>query len=159
MYVCLGLLKEGIMDGCRPFIGLDGCHLKGPLGGILLTAVGTDPNDGMYPLAWAQLEVENNDSWDWFLGLLKDDLRMDNTGSYTFISDRQKGLVNALEKQVPHAEHRFCVMHLYKNMYKEHKGIGVRKLLWCAAKSTTNYYFNKHINDMKKVKMTVYSII
>ena len=61
-YVCLGPLKEGFLDGCRPIIGLDGCHLKGPLGGILLTAVGTDPNDGMYPICWAQVETENNDS-------------------------------------------------------------------------------------------------
>ncbi|XP_074352182.1 uncharacterized protein LOC141691355 [Apium graveolens] len=44
------------MHGCRPIIGLDGCHLKIPFGGILLTAVVTDPNDGIYPLAWAQVE-------------------------------------------------------------------------------------------------------
>ena len=89
-YVCLGPLKEGFKDGCRPLIGLDGCHLKGPFGGILLTAVGTDPNEGMYPIAWAQVEAENSSSWDWFLGLLKDDLGIENTGTYTFISDRQK---------------------------------------------------------------------
>lgn len=82
-------------------IGLDGCHLKGPLGGILLTAVGTDPNDGMYPIDWAQVEAENNDSWEWFIKLLKDDLRMENPGSYTFICDRQKGLVRSLETHVP----------------------------------------------------------
>lgn len=61
-YVCLGPLKEGFKDGCRPLIGLDGCHLKGPFGGILLTAVGTDPNEGMYPIAWAQVEAENSSS-------------------------------------------------------------------------------------------------
>lgn len=150
-YVCLGPLKEGFVDGCRPLIGLDGCHLRGPLGGILLTAVATDPNDGMYPLAWAQVEAENNDSWEWFIRLLKDDLRMNNTGSYTFISDRQKGLVNALESQVPAAEHRFCVMHLYKNLWKEHKGIGVRRLLWSAAKSTTDYHYKMNMGALKKV--------
>lgn len=87
-YVCLGPLKEGFLDGCRPIIKLDGCHLRGPLGGILLKAVATDPNDGMYPLAWAQVEAENNDSWGWFIGLLKDDLRMSNAATYTFISER-----------------------------------------------------------------------
>ena len=89
-YVCLGPLKDGFLEGCRPLIGLDGCHLKGPFGGILLTAVATDPNEGMYPVAWAHVEAENNSSWDWFLGLLKNDLRIENTGTYTFISDRQK---------------------------------------------------------------------
>ncbi|XP_074343713.1 uncharacterized protein LOC141687377 isoform X2 [Apium graveolens] len=149
-YVCLGPLKEGFLDGCRPIIGLDGCHLRGPLGGILLTAVVTDPNDGMYPLAWAQVEAENNDSWGWFIGLLKDDLRISNAATYTFISDRQKGLVNALESHVPEAEHRFCVMHLYRNLHKEHKSIGVRRLMWCAARATTEYFFKMHMDELKK---------
>ncbi|KAL3514047.1 hypothetical protein ACH5RR_026764 [Cinchona calisaya] len=29
LYSCLGPLKQGFKDGCRPIIGLDGCHLKG----------------------------------------------------------------------------------------------------------------------------------
>lgn len=88
--MCLGPLKEGFINACRPLIGLDGCHLKGPFGGILLTAVTTDPNDGIYHVAWAQVEAENNNSWDWFLSLLKADLMIENSGGYTFISDRQK---------------------------------------------------------------------
>ncbi|KAK2663874.1 hypothetical protein Ddye_002448 [Dipteronia dyeriana] len=32
------------MEGCRPFIGVDGCHLKGPLGRVLLSAVSLDAN-------------------------------------------------------------------------------------------------------------------
>ncbi|KAK1356195.1 hypothetical protein POM88_049451 [Heracleum sosnowskyi] len=52
--------------------------------------------------------------------------------SYTFISDRQKGLVNALEKHFPESEHRFCVMHLWNNISKEYNGKGVRGQLWAA---------------------------
>ena len=52
---------------------------------------------------------------------------------------------------MPRAEHRFCVMHMYKNMWKEFKGIGVRQCLWAAARSTTDYMFNKHMDEMKKV--------
>lgn len=64
MYICLAPLKEGFLDRCRTVIGLDGYHFRGPLGGILLTVVGTDPNNGMYPKVWAQVEAENNDNWD-----------------------------------------------------------------------------------------------
>ncbi|KAL0328194.1 UNVERIFIED_CONTAM: hypothetical protein Scaly_2252000 [Sesamum calycinum] len=39
-YVCFAAVKKGFLSGCRPFIGVDGCHLKGPHGGVLLTAVG-----------------------------------------------------------------------------------------------------------------------
>lgn len=30
IYACLGPAKKGFKTGCRPIIGLDGCHLKGP---------------------------------------------------------------------------------------------------------------------------------
>lgn len=41
IYICLEPLKRGFKQGCRPLIGFDGCHLKGPYGGQLLAAVGT----------------------------------------------------------------------------------------------------------------------
>ncbi|XP_074361445.1 uncharacterized protein LOC141701712 [Apium graveolens] len=132
----------GFRNGCRPLLGLDGCHLKGPYGGQLLAAVATDANDGMYPLAWAVVETENNDSWNWFLESLKSDMWIENDGAFTFISDIQKGLINALEAVFPNAEHRFCVMHLYRNMWKEHKGIGLsRKCFeWLSEKPRSQWY-------------------
>ncbi|XP_063943790.1 uncharacterized protein LOC135150742 [Daucus carota subsp. sativus] len=155
-YTCFGPIKKGFSSGCRPLIGLDGCHLKGPYGGQLLSAIGTDANDGMYPLAWAVVEAENSDSWSWFLANVVSDLKITNDGSWTFISDRQKGLINALESIVPNAEHRFCVMHLYRNMWKEHKGIGVRPCLWKAARATTEYTYVKCMDEMKKVHTTLF---
>ena len=53
-YMCL----EGFKARCRPFIGVDGCHLKTTYGGQLLVAVGRDPNDQYYPLAFAAVENE-----------------------------------------------------------------------------------------------------
>ncbi|XP_074356565.1 uncharacterized protein LOC141696302 [Apium graveolens] len=120
------------------------------------TAIGTDANDGMYPLAWAVVEAENSESWNWFLKQVVEDLNIENDSSWTFISDRQKGLINALETIVPNAEHRFCVMHLYKNMWKEHKGIGVRMILWKAARATTEYTFKKHMDELQKLSKKCY---
>lgn len=34
--------RDGFKVGCRPFIGIDGCHLKGPSKGVLLSAVIVD---------------------------------------------------------------------------------------------------------------------
>ncbi|KAK9291453.1 hypothetical protein L1049_019401 [Liquidambar formosana] len=39
-YVCLHAIKSGFRAGCRPLIGVDGCHLKGPSGMQLLEAIG-----------------------------------------------------------------------------------------------------------------------
>ena len=62
LYMCLEPLKRGYLAGCRCWIGMDGCFLKGPYGGQLLTAVGMDANNKMYPLAIAVVGVENYDN-------------------------------------------------------------------------------------------------
>lgn len=95
IYICLGPLKKGFTAGCRPLIGLDGCHLKGPFGGQLLTAVGCDANDGMYSIAWAVFEAENTETWNWFLNLVSIDVNIINSGGWTFISDRQKVILGS----------------------------------------------------------------
>ncbi|XP_074352940.1 uncharacterized protein LOC141692100 [Apium graveolens] len=151
MYICLGPLKKAFVQFCRKLVGLDGCHLKRPFGGQLLAAVGVDANDGMYPIVWAVVESETTESWKWFIELLSQDLKIQNDAEWTLISDRQKGLINALEEVVPNAEHRFCVMHLYQNMHKKFKGVALRQLLWKAARSTTNWEFNLHMNNMKEI--------
>ncbi len=28
IYICFDACKRGYMEGCRPLVGLDGCHLK-----------------------------------------------------------------------------------------------------------------------------------
>ena len=74
MYVRLGAQKEGFLASCRPVIGLDGCHLKGHYGGQLLSAIGRDGNDDMFPVAILVVEAENKDSWTWFMSELMDDI-------------------------------------------------------------------------------------
>ena len=55
-------------------IRLDGCFLKGEFGGQLLTAVGKDGNNQMFPIAYGIVESENYSSWKWFVDLLIADL-------------------------------------------------------------------------------------
>jgi hypothetical protein len=90
MYVSLGACKMGFLAACRPLICLDGCHLKTKYGGIMLTAVGIDPNDCIYPIAYGVVEVECLDSWKWFLETLKEDLGIQNTFPWTIMTDKQK---------------------------------------------------------------------
>ncbi|GJU49426.1 pentatricopeptide repeat-containing protein [Tanacetum coccineum] len=64
--------------GCRKIIALDGCFLKKPNNGEILTAVGRDGNNHIFPVAWAIVTVENKYNWRWFLDLLGDDLDIQN---------------------------------------------------------------------------------
>ena len=88
-YICLDGCKRAL-SACRPFIGVDGCHLKTEYGGILLAAVGRDPNDQYLPLAFATVESENKESWTWFMKLLIDDIGSFERNRWVFISDQQK---------------------------------------------------------------------
>ena len=74
IYICLDALKKGFNSGCRRVVGLDGCFFKGATNGELMCAVGRDANNQIYPVAWAVVEKENNDSWDWFCDILFRDL-------------------------------------------------------------------------------------
>nr|GEX98071.1 RNA-directed DNA polymerase, eukaryota, reverse transcriptase zinc-binding domain protein [Tanacetum cinerariifolium] len=66
MYVCLAAVREGFLDRCRKYLGLDDCFLKGVVKGMLLTA------------------VEH----------LKVDIKTKDGGEWTFMFDKQKHVVN-----------------------------------------------------------------
>ncbi|KAL0403811.1 UNVERIFIED_CONTAM: hypothetical protein Sradi_2021900, partial [Sesamum radiatum] len=91
-------LKNRILSKCN----VDVSRFK------LLVAVGRDGNDNMFPIAMAVVQTENRDTWGWFLGELLDDIGGVGTGKWSFISDRQKGLVEALKDLVPESEHSKC---------------------------------------------------
>lgn len=94
-YVCFDACKKGFLAGCRRVIGLDGCWFKGATNGELLCAIGRDANNQMYPIAWATVEKETNDSWYWFLGLLQKDLNITGGGEgWVIISDQQKVIIS-----------------------------------------------------------------
>ncbi|KAK8628402.1 hypothetical protein V6N13_064109 [Hibiscus sabdariffa] len=105
--------KDGFKAGCRPIIGLDGCHMKGYYQGHLLADVEIDANDSIYSIAFAVLESENQSSWCWFLELLAIDLEIENSHSFTFMTNRHKGLMDIVPYLFSYSAHRTCVRHLY----------------------------------------------
>ena len=92
MYIKYNVQKVSFLGGCRPFVGLDGCHLKGRFSGQLLFATSKDENDIIFLVAIAMVEQENNDSWIWFLEQFADDIGKPEKLNLVFISDRQKVL-------------------------------------------------------------------
>ena len=90
MYMCLAGLRDGFKAALRHFICFDGCWLKGEYGGHLLAATGIDPNDCIYPIAWAVVHNECTETWTWFLKLLKSDLEMWNSHDWCLMYDRKK---------------------------------------------------------------------
>ncbi|XP_012844341.1 PREDICTED: uncharacterized protein LOC105964362 [Erythranthe guttata] len=137
MYFSLPPMRLGFLAGCRPLIGLDGCFLKAPHGGQLLCAVGRDGNDNLFPISLAVVPVENRESWTWFLGELLEEIGSVEERKWTFISDRQKGLLEAIKDVAPGCDHRFCVRHIYQNFKQKWPALELKTRLWRAA-STGN---------------------
>lgn len=149
-YICFSACKEGFKSGCRRIVGVDGCWLKGPMYGTqLLTAIGLDPNNNIYPIAYAIVEKENCDTWGWFLDHLKHDLEIDDGANWTFMSDKQKGLIEAFNDVLPFVAHRFCVRHLHSNFKKAgFSGNTLRDALWKAASATTVKWFDERMVEI-----------
>ncbi|KAI5331139.1 hypothetical protein L3X38_021265 [Prunus dulcis] len=78
LYICLEACKRGFKEGWRPVIGMDGAFIKGPHPGQLLAAVGIDGKNRMFPIAYAVVEIENKDMWEWFIQNLIVDLGIEN---------------------------------------------------------------------------------
>ena len=104
--MCFKGVKDGWLSGCRKVIGIDGCFITHMCKGELLTAMGRDGNNQMYPIAWAVVDVENKNNWCWFLSLLVDDLQLDNGLGLTILSDSHKVTFNI-------AYHILSVIHMY----------------------------------------------
>ncbi|CAH9122391.1 unnamed protein product [Cuscuta epithymum] len=62
IYVCIDACKKGFINGCRPLIALDGCHLSGYYRGQLLAAVSLDGNNGLFIVAYAIVSSETRET-------------------------------------------------------------------------------------------------
>ncbi|GJZ19276.1 mutator type transposase [Tanacetum coccineum] len=119
IYICLGALKDGV-----------------------------DVNNGIYIVAYGMVELESSYSWTWFLTCLCDDLDLFSNSKFTFIIDRQKGLLPAIAK-LSAAEHGYCVRHIHENINMTWKGIKYKEMLWKCATALTVVDFNKHMDQLK----------
>ncbi|CAI9293987.1 unnamed protein product [Lactuca saligna] len=67
--------------------------------GELLTTIGRDANNQVYPIAWAVVDVENKSNWTWFLELLIGDLDLIDGRGLVVISDQHKILQLVSEQE------------------------------------------------------------
>ncbi|KAK1567467.1 hypothetical protein Q3G72_012562 [Acer saccharum] len=133
--------KYGYLVGYRPFIGIDGCHLKNRYGGMLLSAVGIDANYGIFPIAVCICEEETSESWGWFLEHLYQHLHKERRRMPCFMSDHQKGVLQAMKLFWPDAGIRHCARHMYANIKAEWKGPLYKTLFYAAVKTCDVHEF------------------
>lgn len=79
------------------------------------------------------------------------DADSEDSDELVFLSDRQKGLIEGVDRLFPHSPHAYCLRHLEDNMHKQFKHPDLKKLLWKAARATTETGFNKCLQDMRLI--------
>ena len=116
--------------------------------------VGVDPNNQIYPITYAIVESETRETWTRFLNFLGEDLCLNNGHGLSWISDKQKGLFDAIVEMFSHSEHRYCVKHLHNNFKVHHKELLLKQAMWASAESTTEQRYDEiflllHTNLLK----------
>ncbi|XP_022029519.1 uncharacterized protein LOC110930488 [Helianthus annuus] len=155
VYFCFASMMRGFKMIGRPLLGVDGCFIKGPFPGQILSVVGIDANNSIYPVCYALVEAETTQTWKWFLQLLRDDLGCTVNSCFTFINDRQKGLIPAMLAVFPNAEHIFCLRHIHENMKSKWRRDLYKNLLWSAGRKTSIPSFNKAMEEIKTTERAI----
>ncbi|KAH9602912.1 hypothetical protein KSS87_013902 [Heliosperma pusillum] len=123
-------------EHCRPVLTIDGTHLYGKFKGTILTAMSIDANNQIFPVAFAIVESENNESWSWFMACIR--LFVTKRSGLCVISDRHAGIMNAMSEvgsgwEEPHAFHRICIRHLASNVNTRYKNVKVKNMFGSTA--------------------------
>jgi MULE transposase domain/SWIM zinc finger len=130
------------MNHCKPILMLDACHIKNSYGGVVIAVSTVDGEGAIVNVAFGLASIENQENWNWFLAELKKSIPLLNEGRFTAISDRAKGLINAVQQQFPNWEHCFCVHHLQENIKSRHPyPEELRDALWTAASTLSEIEF------------------
>ncbi|KAL0885879.1 hypothetical protein Bca101_009862 [Brassica carinata] len=133
----------------RKVVVVDGTSLKGKFGGCLLSAVAQDGNFQVFPLAFAVVNSENDNAWEWFFQKLQTFVFDDP--ELVFISDRHASISTGLRKVYTQAYHVACVVHLWRNIKVIFKRNRLANLMSAAARAFTINEFNKKFIEIQKI--------
>ncbi|GJZ12982.1 putative transcription factor WRKY family protein [Tanacetum coccineum] len=157
LFICYRASIVGFLNACRPLLELDRAHLKGKYLGTLMCASAVDADDGLFPLAFAVVDVESDENWMWFMSELRKLLGVntDNMPRLTILSERQPGMVEAVETHFPSAFHGFCLRYVSENFRDTFKNSKLVNIFWTAVYALTPVEFESKITEMLEVSQDV----
>jgi hypothetical protein len=138
---------------CRPVVLVDGTFLTGKYRGTLMMAAAVDPENQIVPLAFALAEGENNDSWSWFMRLLRLHV-LGPSRTICLISDRHIGILNAAGEHIdghPPLVHRWCMRHFAANFWRRQRKKEVADKLKELCNKRTEHEFKETMAELQKM--------
>jgi MULE transposase domain len=158
VFICPNIMNTSLRF-VRPVMSLDATHLKSKYKGTLYAATVKTGLDEIYTVAFS-IEKANEcyDGWHSFLFHLNNAcsiLAMEHTMAaynkhayFTFISDRDKGLIQALKDIFPNNHSTQCSIHIQRNVQSKF-GKPVATDVCNIAKTFSSYQEEKMINKIK----------
>ncbi|KAJ9557861.1 hypothetical protein OSB04_012475 [Centaurea solstitialis] len=120
LFVSFYALSCGFQNSCRPLLFLEATSLRSKFGEVLLTANAIDGNDGFFQVAFAVVDVEDDDNWRWFLEQLKAAIL--NSQPITFVFDREKNLKTPVLELFGDAQVGYSIYHLLQSFKRNVRG-------------------------------------
>lgn len=162
LFVSFHASLYGFQQGCRPLIFLDSIPLKSKYQGALLAATAADADDGVFPVAFAIVDAESDDSWHWFLLQLKSELS--TSVPITFVADRENGLKNSIAEIFEGSFHAYCLRYLTEQLFrdlKEQYSHEVKRLmiedLYAAAYAPKPEGFQNCMENIKRISVEAHN--
>ncbi|KAK1417199.1 hypothetical protein QVD17_26323 [Tagetes erecta] len=110
----------GFQNSCRPLVFLEATSLRSVYGEVLFVANAIDGNDDFFPVAFAVVDVEDDNNWRWFLEQLKTAIY--NYQSITFVFDREKNLKPYIVEVFQDSHVGYSMYHLLESFKRNVKG-------------------------------------
>ncbi|XP_024016265.1 uncharacterized protein LOC112089744 [Eutrema salsugineum] len=113
VFIAYGASIEGFAF-MRKVVVVDGTFLHGKYKGTLLIATTQDGNFTIFPVAFAVVDTENHESWEWIFRQLSIVILGDHV--IAIISDSHRSIGQEITKVYPLASQGICTYHLHKNI-------------------------------------------
>ena len=137
--------------------------MYGKYRGVLLIAMATDANKKVLPLAFAVVDKDSRPSWEWFLERLRislEDVIADK--DIYVISDRHKGIQNAIATWPRDNDgrlrvvHRYYLRHVASNFNTHFQDATLKSLALKAGYATQEAKFELYMQPIKEAKIEAF---
>ncbi|XP_061366399.1 uncharacterized protein LOC133309621 [Gastrolobium bilobum] len=133
-------------------IQIDGTHLYGKYKGKLLVATAQDGNDECLSIAFAIVEGETLDAWNYFLVNIC--AHVTDMSNICLISDRHRSIIYAVKNnpnwQPPNAYHVFCIRHIARNFNQKFRNEGLKWMLKNLGYTPTIVDFERNLASFRE---------
>jgi MULE transposase domain len=139
--IFVSLFEQKHYASVTEYACLDATHLLGRFKCVLMSASTLDANKKLIILAQAIMPRESTDCWRFFLTHFKN-AGLSNNLKF-IISDRDKGLINAVSHIFPDIPHAKCLRHLaenYKKKFGHEASVLLKRMAMAYTASDYNYY-------------------